>query len=385
MIIWNWFENAVVFIVKLKIMVILTVNTGSSSVRLGAFAKSKDGVRELADRKYNLEEIPSSILEAFVRDNDIQNISAIAHRVVHGGARFLNSCLIDADVETEIDRLSSLAPLHNPQALKWIRACRATFGEHVPQAAVFDTAFYSSLPEAAAIYALPKDLCKEYGIRRYGFHGLAHGAMWKRWKELHPEMKDGGKVISLQLGAGCSITAVHDGIVQDTSMGFSPLEGLVMATRSGDIDPYIIFYLMRLSGLPVNDIEKMLNHSSGLLGISGISSDMKTLLESEHPDARLAVKLFCYRIKKYIGAYFAVLQGSDAILFGGGIGENSPQLRKNILEDLKWLGIILDTSANSATIGTERCISSPESRTDVWVIPVDEGSVLAQEAVEVIK
>ena len=208
--------------------------------------------------------------------------------------------------------------------------------------------------------------------------------MWKRWKELHPKMKDGGRVISLQLGAGCSITAVHDGKVHDTSMGFLPLEGLVMATRSGDIDPYIIFHLMRLSGLPVNDIEKMLNHSSGLLGISGTSSDMKTLLESEHPDARLAVELFCYRIKKYIGAYFAVLQGSDAILFGGGIGENSPVARKRILKDMQWMGIILDTSANSVTIGTERCISSPESRTAVWVIPVDEESILAEEAVALI-
>ena len=365
-------------------MIILTVNTGSSSVRLGAFAGSKNGSRKLAYRKYKSDESPSSILEEFVRENKLQNISVIAHRVVHGGTKFLNSCVIDADVETEIDRLSSLAPLHNPHALKWIRACRAEYGDHIPQVAVFDTAFYSSLPEAAAAYALPKDLCKEYGIRRYGFHGIAHSAMWKRWRELHPEMKEGGKVISLQLGAGCSMTAVHYGKVVDTSMGFSPLEGLVMATRSGDIDPSIPYYLMRSGGFLIEEIENMLNHSSGLLGISGISTDMRTLLESDHADARFAVELFCYRIKKYLGAYIAVLQGADAILFGGGVGENAPRVRANVLEDLKWLGIVIDTNANSVTIGTEGRISSLESRTEVRVIPVDEASILAGEAAALI-
>jgi acetate kinase len=371
-------------VLRRRIMIILTVNTGSSSVRLGAFAKSKDGSRKIANRKYTPEESPSSILDEFIRDNEFQNISVIAHRVVHGGTKFVSSCVIDADVETEIDRLSSLAPLHNPHALKWIRACRAKFGEDVPQVAVFDTAFYSSLPEVAATYALPKDLCKKYGIRRYGFHGIAHSAMWKRWRELHPEMKEGGKVISLQLGAGCSMTAVYNGEVLDTSMGFSPLEGLVMATRSGDIDPSVAFYLVRSCGLHMEEIENMLNHSSGLFGISGISSDMRTLLESGHADARLAVELFCYRVKKYIGAYIAVLQGADAILFGGGVGENASQVRENIVEGLKWLGIVIDSKTNSVTIGTEGCISSPESRTEVWVIPVDEASILAGEAAGLI-
>jgi len=365
-------------------MIILTVNTGSSSVRLGAFTGNKSGIRKLADSKYTSEESPSSILEKFALDNELRNISVMAHRVVHGGTKFLGSCVIDADVETEIDRLSSLAPLHNPHALKWIRACRAKFGDHVPQVAVFDTAFYSSLPEAAAAYALPKDLRTKYGIRRYGFHGIAHSAMWKRWRELHPEVKEGGKAISLQLGAGCSMTAVHSGKVVDTSMGFSPLEGLVMATRSGDIDPSIPYYLMRSGGLPIEEIENILNHSSGLLGISGISADMRTLLESDYADARFAIDLFCYRIKKYLGAYIAVLQGADAILFGGGVGENAPQVRTNVLVDLKWLGIVIDTKANSVTIGTEGRISSLESRTEVWVIPVDEASILAEEAAALI-
>jgi acetate kinase len=364
-------------------MIILTINAGSSSVRLAAFEKT--GMEELARRKYSVEESSPSILEKFVSDHGIQRISVIAHRVVHGGTMFVSSCVIDADVETEIDRLSLLAPLHNPFALKWIRECGRTFGGHIPQIAVFDTAFYAALPEAAATYALPKDLCGQYGIRRYGFHGLAHSAMLNRWKGLRPDVKDGGKVISLQLGAGCSITAVQNGNVMDTSMGFSPLEGLVMATRSGDIDPDIIFYLNRSSGLPLDEIETTLNHSSGLLGISGISGDMKVLLESTCPEARLAVELFCYRARKYIGAYLAVLQGTDAILFGGGIGENAPQVRRRILEEMQWLGVILDTRSNNATIGKEGRISSPESRTDVRVIPVDEGAVLAQEAVSVIQ
>jgi acetate kinase len=366
-------------------MIILTVNAGSSSVRLAAFARTETGMEKRAGRKYDLEESPQTILKQFVSDNGIHNISVIAHRVVHGGTRFVNSCFIDADVEAEINRLSRLAPLHNPFALKWIRECVRTFGESVPQAAVFDTAFYSALPEAAAVYALPGDLCRQYDIRRYGFHGLAHGAMLQRWKELHPDLKEGGRVVSLQLGAGCSITAVRNGKVMDTSMGFSPLEGLVMATRSGDIDPGIIFYLRRSCGLTLEKIETMLNHASGLLGISGISGDMETLIENPLPDARLAVELFCYRARKYIGAYLSVLQGADAILFGGGVGENSPQVRSRILEEMQWLGIIIDTGSNNATIGEEGCISPPESKTAVWVIPADEASVLAREAFGVMK
>jgi acetate kinase len=352
-------------------MRILTVNAGSSSVRLAAFVKTDTGMEKRAGGKYDLEESPQTILKQFVSDNGIHSISVIAHRVVHGGTRFVNSCFIDADVEAEIDRLSRLAPLHNPFALKWIRECVRTFGERIP--------------ETAAVYALPGDLCRQHGIRRYGFHGLAHGAMLRRWKELRPDLQDGGRVISLQLGAGCSVTAVRNGKVMDTSMGFSPLEGLVMATRSGDIDPGIIFYLRRSCGLTFDEIETMLNHASGLLGISGISSDMKALIESASPGAGLAVELFCYRARKYIGAYLAVLQGADAILFGGGVGENSPRVRSRILQEMQWLGIIIDTSSNNATIGEEGCISPPGSETAVWVIPADEASVLAREAIEVME
>lgn len=365
-------------------MAILTVNAGSSSVRFAAFEKSENEVRKFAAKKYPLEQSSSSILKTFLHDNGIHEIAAVAHRVVHGGTKFSHSCLIDPSVESEIDKLSTLAPLHNPFALNWIRICRAELGDRVPQVAVFDTAFYATLPEISTTYALPAELLKKHHIRRYGFHGIAHSAMWRRWRELHPDVQNGGKVISLQLGAGCSVTAVRDGKAIDTSMGFSPLEGLVMATRSGDVDPGIILHLVRSCGLSIEEIETMLNHSSGLLGVSGTSSDMKALLESDHPDAHRAVDLFCYRAKKYLGAYLAVLQGADAVIFGGGIGENSPEVRKRILEDMRWAGIFLDTRTNNATMGTEARISSGESRIAVWVIPADEASVMAQEAISIV-
>lgn len=369
----------------IEIMIILTINAGSSSVRLDVCVKKDSGIQRLGRKKFSLEESSPSILKAFIAEQSVQEVSLIAHRIVHGGTKFMHSCLINSTVEMEIDRLSALAPLHNPFALKWIQSCRAVFNGQVPQVAVFDTAFYSTLPNVAAVYALPKNLIKEYGIRRYGFHGIAHSAMWKRWKEIRPDIMDGGKVISLQLGAGCSITAIRKGKVMDTSMGFSPLEGLVMATRPGDIDPEIILYLQRSCGFSAHEIEDMLNYSSGLLGVSGMSSDMRVLLKSKEDDARLAVELFCYRARKYIGACLAVLQGADAILFGGGVGENSPQVRGRILEDMNWLGVILDSRTNSDTIGKEGRISAPESKTAAWVIPVDEASVLASEAIAVLE
>ncbi|MFH1859450.1 MAG: acetate/propionate family kinase [bacterium] len=389
-------------------MTILTINAGSSSIRLALFATKEtclvgDGVEMLTAKKYKLEQAclvevdSSAVLEEFIQGTE--KVSVIAHRIVHGGTKFVNSCFIDTAVEKEIARFSPLAPLHNPFALKWIQKCRAIFGESIPQVAVFDTAFYSTMPEVATIYALPQTLCSQYNIQRYGFHGIAHSAMWRRWQAIHlrdkslrgkpSELQDGGKIISLQLGAGCSVTAVQHGKAIDTSMGFSPLEGLMMATRSGDIDPGLILYLQRSCGLSIEQVEELLNHSSGLLGVSGItgspgSSDMRILLESNLPQAKLAVKLFCYRAKKYIGAYLSVLQGADGIVFGGGIGENAPEVRRLILEDMEWLGIILDNQANCGIIGKEGCFSSSTSKIEVWVIPVDEASAMAEEAIRVV-
>ena len=268
-------------------MTILTVNTGSSSIRLAMFAP---GLGRLADAYYpGAGADPTARLKEFLRDYDVPRVTVVAHRIVHGGSRLIAPCLLDDDVETEIRRLAPLAPLHNPLALAWLAASRAVLGETVAQVAVFDTAFYANLPEVAATYALPREFRRKHSIRRYGFHGLAHQALWQRWRELRPEVRDGGRAISLQLGAGCSITAVNCGRPVDTSMGFSPLEGLVMATRCGDIDPGLLMFLQRAEGLTTEQLEHLLNHESGLLGLSGASADMQRLLESQDPLARLAV------------------------------------------------------------------------------------------------
>ncbi|MDO8282251.1 MAG: acetate/propionate family kinase [Thermodesulfovibrionia bacterium] len=366
-------------------MKILSVNTGSSSVRLAAFINSGSVPKKLADRHIKLNEsTPEAILRAFVNESNFKDVQCIAHRVVHGGTKLLQPCLINSEIENEINRLSPMAPLHNPSALKWIRICRELFGQNVPQVAVFDTAFYSQMPEVAKTYALPRDICIEHGIRRYGFHGLAHSAMLQRWQGIRPDIKYGGRVISLQLGAGCSITSIRDGKAVDTSMGFSPLEGLVMATRSGDIDPEILLFLQKSGGLTADEIHKMLSESSGLLGLSGISNDMRVLLESDAPEARLAIDLYCYRARKYIGSYLSVLNGADVILFGGGVGENASLIRERILHDMKWCGIELDRRINNDTIGIEGRITSSSSKIEAWVISVDEAAVLAKEAFTVI-
>jgi len=300
--------------------------------------------------------------------------------VVHGGARLTTTRRIDAAVEAEIGRIAPLAPLHNPVALAWLSACREVLGADVPQIAVFDTAFYAHLPEVAASYALPHELSTRHEVRRYGFHGLAHQALWSRWRALRPDMVDGGRVISFQLGAGCSVTAIDRGRPLDTSMGFSPLEGLVMATRCGDLDPGLVTFLQRAENLSAADLERLLNENSGLRGVSGISGDMRALLAADNPRARLAVQLYCYRARKYLGAYLAVLGGADAILFGGGVGENAASVRAAILDGMDWTGIRIDSAANNATAGREGLISKTDSRTEVWVIPVDESRILAQEA-----
>ena len=232
-------------------------------------------------------------------------------------------------------------------------------------------------------YALPQALSRQYHIHRYGFHGIAHQAMLNRWQAIRPNIKNGGRVISIQLGSGCSITAIDHGQPVDTSMGFSPLEGLVMATRSGDIDPTVVSYLQQQSGLSLDEIERLLNRESGLLGVSGESADMRVLLASDNPEAALAVELYCYRVRKYIGAYLAVLGGADAILFGGGVGENSPQVRAKILQNMAWLGIELDVTENEKTLAVEAVISREKSDIAVWVIPVDEAKVMAEQALEI--
>ena len=357
-------------------MRLLVVNTGSSSVRLALYTGDAGSLRLLTSQRYSGVVEMESQLDRLLGS---QSVDAVAHRVVHGGEKLSSPCLIDADIESEIKRHSELAPLHNPHALGWIHSCRKKLGNNIPQIAVFDTGFYAALPDVARSYALPQQLMLRHGLHRYGFHGIAHQSMWNRWRNLHPEIEEGGRVISLQLGAGCSITAISNGKPQDTSMGFSPLEGLIMATRSGDIDPGLLLYLLRKTKLSADELDHMLNWESGLLGIAG-ESDMRKLLVSNEPDAQKAVELYCYRAHKYVGAYLAVLGGADAILFGGGVGENAPEIRERILAGLEWAGIMLDNERNQSTIGAEGCISSDDSRVAVWTIAVDEAQMLAEEA-----
>ena len=363
---------------------LLTINAGSSSARLALFEYRDDQLRLLARVRHDgVEEADAALLQDFLKSS-ATGVDLVVHRVVYGGSRLGDACLIDDEVEQEIERLKPIAPLHNPLALRWVRACRKVMGEDIPQVAVFDTAFFVMLPAVASTYALPRRLCRELGLRRHGFHGIAHSMMLRRWRALRPDLPAGGKVITIQLGSGCSITAINSGQVMDTSMGFSPLEGLVMATRPGDMDPGLITYLQRHTGKTLEDIDHLLNKESGLKGISEQSGDMRGLLESGEPDARLAVDIYCYRVRKYIGAYLAVLGGADGIVFGGGVGENSPAVRQKILKAMDWLDISLDTDRNERTVGTEASISTSGSHIEVRVVCVDESAEMARVATALI-
>jgi acetate kinase len=362
-------------------MRLLAVNTGSSSVRLALYTHDGGSLLRLAVAGYPGEAQIEDTLREFLRAGPV---NAVAHRVVHGGTHLGAPCVIDATVEAEIGHLAALAPLHHPRALAWIRACRAVLGADIVQVAVFDTGFYADLPEVARSYALPRQLVQRFGLRRYGFHGIAHQALWRRWHALRPDVAGGGRVISLQLGAGCSMTAIERGVPRDTSMGFSPLEGLVMATRAGDLDPGLLLYLLREAGMTVDELDRLLSRDSGLLGMSDTSADMRALLLADAGEARLAVELYCYRARKYLGAYLAVLGGADAILLGGGVGEHAAPVREKILAGLEWAGIRLDVAANQAANGGEHCISAADSRVAVWVIPVDEAGVLVEAALAVM-
>lgn len=364
-------------------MTILTVNTGSSSVRLAAFNYDSNRLTEAASARHELgADDPRAVLSGFIKMHGLTGLNLSAHRIVHGGENLTASRLLDLEVEQEIDRLKPLAPLHNAVALHWIRATRDELGSDSTQVAVFDTAFFAALPEVARTYAIPHALAKKHGVRRYGFHGLAHQATWQKWRELRPNIQY-GRAISVQLGAGCSIAAVDNGLPRDTSMGFSPLDGLMMATRWGDIDPGLVTFLQRQEKLLPEQMDQLLNERSGLLGVSGTSADIRALLESHDARARLAVDMYCYRARKYLGAYLVVLGGADAIIFGGGVGENMPAVREKMLAGMEWCGIEIDFKQNRSTGGI-LCVSSRRSRIEVWVVPVNEAEVLAREAITVM-
>ncbi len=326
--------------------------------------------------------------ESGVPISAVGDIEAVGHRVVHGGERFTQSVRVDDEVWRGLEELIDLAPLHNPHNLRGITAARSVLGPGVPQVAVFDTSFHHSLPETAYLYALPYQFYRRYKVRRYGFHGTSHRYVAWRYRQLTGKSREETKIITLHLGNGASACAISGGRSHDTSMGFTPLEGLIMGTRSGDLDPAIIDFISAKEGLSTREVDSLLNKQSGLLGISGLTADMRELIaeDAETGDrrARLAIDLFCYRVRKYIGAYLAAINGADAIVFAGGIGENAPRVRADICADLDWLGIRLDAGKNDAVVGTEARIDAPDSRVQLWVIPTDEELLIARDTWRVV-
>lgn len=308
----------------------------------------------------------------------VPDAAAVGHRVVHGGASLTVPTRIDDRTIAALEALEELAPLHNGPGVAGIRACQSLLGGDVAMVAVFDTAFHATLPDVASTYAIPRELAERHGIRRFGFHGISYAYVTARYAELTGRPPDATNVIALHLGNGSSIAAIRGGRSVDTSMGFTPLEGLVMGTRSGDLDPAIVGVLAAREGVAVAEVERWLNERSGLLGLSGTSRDMRDLLarEREEPRARLAVDVYCYRARKYVGAYLAVLGRLDALVFTGGIGEHAAPVRARICEGLAWAGIVVDPEANAAAEG-DAAIGA--GAVDVRVVATDEERMIARE------
>ena len=334
-------------------------------------------LRWLASEKSGVPEIGS-----------LSDVHAVGHRVVHGGEVFRESAIVTDEVLQGIEDCIDLAPLHNPNNVKGILAVREVFGRGLPQVAVFDTAFHTSLPDHAFLYALPYHLYARHRIRRYGFHGTSNRYVAYRYRTIRQLTQEQTNVITLHLGNGCSATAIKNGRPVDTSMGMTPLEGLVMGTRSGDLDPAILSLIATKEGLSITEVESLLNTQSGLLGISGVTNDMKVLLRElrEHDDRRirLAIEIFCYRARKYIGALFACMGGAEAVIFTGGVGENAPEIRARICAGLEWAGLDLEPDRNAQTIGREAQISTDDSKVQSWVIPTDEELLIARDTVRCI-
>jgi acetate kinase len=347
-------------------MVILVLNCGSSSLKWSLFRSEGTSLtrlagasRAVADRSYR-----EALLE--VREQLPTQPDLIAHRMVHGGKLDQELVLIDDAIIEQLELATELAPLHNGPALEGIRI---GMDFRRPQLVAFDSAFHRTMPEVATRYPIPASI----PVRRLGFHGWSHRNACEGYAALTGS--DQPTIITLHLGSGCSATAIRGGASVDTSMGFSPLEGLVMGTRAGDLDPGIIAYLMH-QGVRVDQIDQILNRESGLVALAG-TSDMRTLLGRQDPIAQMAIDIFCYRVRKYVGAYLAVLEGAEAIVFTGGIGERSPEIRRRICDPLGWAGLALDQARNERS---ERRISAPDARLTAWVIAADEEAVIAREA-----
>ena len=319
--------------------------------------------------------------------DDVSEISAVGHRVLHGGEFYKVSTLITEEVVKTIEDLSELGPLHNPPQAAAIRACRSVFGENVPMVAVFDTSFHQTMPEKSYMFGIPYEYYEKYHIRRYGFHGTSHRYVSSHYLDMIGK-KEGTKVVVCHLGNGSSITAVKDGKCMDTSMGFTPLDGIIMGTRSGGIDPSVMTYLMNKENLTPDEMSDILNKKSGFLGISGLSSDARDLVNASHEGnhrARLACEIVRYQIKKFIGAYAAAMGGIDAVLFTGGIGENSGELRAEVCEGLEFMGIELDPVENEKRTGDDHKISKEGTPVEVWVIPTNEELAIAQDTKAIVE
>jgi|SRR6056297_1047723 len=397
-------------------MKVLVLNSGSSSIKFQLFNMEEEKVlaKGLVERigiddsgieyeNYNGQEVEKAIdiknhkegIEHVVEMlldseigvlNSIDEINAVGHRVVHGGEKFAHSTLITDEVIEKIEEVSTLAPLHNPHNLSGIKVCKELL-PNKPQVGVFDTAFHQSMPEEAYIYAIPYEYYEKHGVRRYGFHGTSHKYVANRAAEIMEKDFNELKIITCHLGNGASVAAVNKGESIDTSMGMTPLEGLVMGTRSGDIDPAIIPFLMDKEDLSTKEIDNILNKKSGLLGVSGVSNDSRDVRQAARNGnhrAELADQVFGYRVKKYIGSYMAALNGADAVVFTGGIGENAAGVREHILADLDNLGFQLDPKANKVR-GEEREITTENSKVKAFVIPTNEELVIARDTKNIVE
>jgi acetate kinase len=346
----------------------------------------------LRDHRAALDHVIKWIISTDAQIPGIQSLAdihAVGHRVVHGAERFTKSIAIDANVISGVEDCIDLAPLHNPANLKGIVAARDLLGAGIPQVAVFDTSFHATMPETSFLYAIPYQLYRRHKIRRYGFHGTSHRYVAYRYRQLSGKTREETTIITLHLGNGCSACAIKGGVSFDTSMGLSPLEGLVMGTRGGDIDPAVLEFLSHKEGMSMAEIDTLLNKQSGLLGISGLTNDMRDLLEEakEHQDRRatLAINMFAHRAKKYIGAYLAEMNGADAIVFTGGIGENAAIVRQHICAGLDWLGITIDDQRNTETVGgKEGEINAKDGRVKVYVIPTNEELLIARDTLRCV-
>ncbi len=408
-------------------MNVLVLNCGSSTVKFQLIATDRDRIERDADRRLArgiIERVGGQALVTVtaegsrpdrhaepLRDHraaidfvlrwiisstsridaitSLADIHAVGHRVVHGGEHFRKSVRIDDAVLDGIADCIELAPLHNPANLKGIQAARTLLGDGVPEVAVFDTSFHATMPETSYLYGLPYQLYRRHKIRRYGFHGTSHRYVTYRYGRMLGLPPERVRIITLHLGNGCSACAIREGRSFNTSMGFTPLEGLIMGTRSGDIDPSLVEYLAVKEGMQLSEIDALLNKQSGLLGLSGLTGDMRELLEEEAENkdrrARLAIDMFSARVRHYIGAYVAELGGSDAVVFSGGIGENAPAVRERICVGLDALGLRLDAERNAGAVGAEAEISTADATLKAYVIPTNEELLIARDTYRVVE